>query len=314
MSLSAAAPTTPLDFQGFAALRQAARDRREDGALLAARQFEALVLQMMVKGMRQASPGDPFFSSSSGKVYRDLFDQQLAMRLSEARTVGLADMLVQQLRQSGALGAEDRGQHRAVSLAPPRRGLFPAISGTRAEEPPPDDVMNAAPAEARDAISRFGGHEDFVWALKPHAVRAARALGVDPGILIAQAALETGWGRSVIRQGDGGSGFNLFGIKADPRWRGDYVTVPTLEYEAGVAVRRHAAFRSYASVAESFQDYVNLVRNNPRYARALEKAADPRAYVRELQAAGYATDPGYAEKIIRIWEGELSGGLTVAAG
>jgi flagellar protein FlgJ len=114
-----------------------------------------------------------------------------------------------------------------------------------------------------------------------------------------------------MRQEDGSNAFNLFGIKATPSWRGDFVSVPTLEYEGGVAVRRQAAFRAYGSYAESFQDYVALVRDNPRYARALERAADPRAYMRELQAAGYATDPAYADKVIRIWESEL-GGLTLA--
>jgi flagellar protein FlgJ len=114
-----------------------------------------------------------------------------------------------------------------------------------------------------------------------------------------------------MRQEDGSNAFNLFGIKATPSWRGDYVSVPTLEYEGGVAVRRQAAFRAYGSYGESFQDYVALVRDNPRYARALERATDPRAYMRELQTAGYATDPAYAEKVIRIWENEL-GGLTLA--
>ncbi|MCU0937398.1 MAG: glucosaminidase domain-containing protein, partial [Gammaproteobacteria bacterium] len=123
--------------------------------------------------------------------------------------------------------------------------------------------------------------------------------------------LESGWGRSTLRREDGSNGFNLFGIKATPSWKGDHVSVPTLEYEGGVAVRRQAAFRAYGSYAESFQDYVSLVRDNPRYARALERAADPQAYMRELQAAGYATDPAYAEKVIRIWESQL-GGLTVA--
>jgi flagellar protein FlgJ len=311
MSMPATAPSTPLDFQGFAALRQAARESREDAAQLAARQFEALVLQMMVKNMRQASPGDPLFSSSAGKVYRDLFDQQLAMRLSEAKTVGLSDMLIEQLRASGALGKDGKGQ-RPVELTPPPRGLLPTLSGSRVNESSTAEPPDAAPAQTPEPISPFSGHDDFVGAVKPYAVRAGRALGVDPGILIAQAALETGWGRSVMRRGDGNSAFNLFGIKADPRWGGSYVTVPTLEYEGGVAVRRQAAFRSYESFGESFDDYVALVTQSPRYARALEQAADPRAYIREIQAAGYATDPRYAEKVIRIWEGELGGGLTVA--
>jgi flagellar protein FlgJ len=308
MALPAATTASALDFQGFAALRQLSRDRREEGAVQVARQFEALVLQMMVRSMRQALPGDPLLSSASSKVYRDLFDQQLALRLSESQSVGVSDVLVAQLRRSGALGKE--AADAAAPAAGLRRGLLPSVSGRPGEgaDPPPSD---AVPASRTEEGNPFGRHQEFVQAVRPHAVRAARELGVAPEILIAQAALESGWGRSTLRREDGSNGFNLFGIKATPSWKGDHVSVPTLEYEGGVAVRRQAAFRAYGSYAESFQDYVALVRDNPRYARALERAADPQAYMRELQAAGYATDPAYAEKVIRIWESQL-GGLTVA--
>lgn len=145
-----------------------------------------------------------------------------------------------------------------------------------------------------------GTPERFVEQLYPHAEKAAEVLGVNPEVLLAQAALETGWGKKLIRKNDGELSFNLFNIKATKHWNGDHVTVPTLEYRNGVAVKEHAAFRAYQNPHESFLDYVELINQNPRYQNAVQNADDPKRYVRELERAGYATDPKYAEKIINI--------------
>lgn len=171
------------------------------------------------------------------------------------------------------------------------------------------DVLNTPVADYRQARADFsadgdvsfdGSPERFVEQLYPHAEKAAEQLGVNPQVLLAQAALETGWGEKLIRKQDGASSFNLFNIKAGKHWDGDYVTVPTLEYRDGIAVKEHAAFRSYSTPQESFADYVQLINQNPRYKRAMQHADDPKRYVRELGRAGYATDPQYAEKIIDI--------------
>ncbi len=138
--------------------------------------------------------------------------------------------------------------------------------------------------------------------LLPHARRAAQALGVAPEVLIAQAALETGWGRAMIRHPNGENSFNLFGIKANEEWQGSRVTVPTIEFVDGVMERRQSAFRAYPSASESFEDYVDLIRNSSRYQSARANASDPAAYVHGLQAAGYATDPDYAEKVLAVME------------
>jgi flagellar protein FlgJ len=130
---------------------------------------------------------------------------------------------------------------------------------------------------------------------------------VKPEVLIAQAALETGWGRHVVSQ-NGGSSHNLFNIKAGGDWSGPTVSVTTLEYREGVAVRETARFRAYASEAESFADYLQLIEQSPRYALAVEKAGDGEQYLRELQRAGYATDPRYADKVLAILaRGDLDG-------
>lgn len=157
---------------------------------------------------------------------------------------------------------------------------------------------------ARSADVRLGqkasitsGQENFVMLLKPHAEKAAAELKINPDVLIAQVALETGWGKHVIHDTKGNNSFNLFNIKANSGWQGEKVNVPTLEYRNGIAANEKADFRKYNDYAESFSDYVNLMKNNPRYGDVLAAGTDSRKYAEALQAAGYATDPEYAKKI-----------------
>lgn len=179
-----------------------------------------------------------------------------------------------------------------------------AISGRRIAQPP------LAPGK-----SAFRSAEDFVTTLLPMAEQAAQRIGVEPRYLVAQAALETGWGKSIIRQGDGSSSHNLFGIKAHGGWEGDSARVVTTEYHGGKAVRESANFRTYDSFAQSFEDYVSFLENNPRYQEALKVAdANPEAFVRGLQKAGYATDPQYARKISQIARQMLTYEMVASAG
>jgi flagellar protein FlgJ len=142
--------------------------------------------------------------------------------------------------------------------------------------------------------------EDFVRMMWPHAQRAASTLGVDPNALVAQAALETGWGKAVPTHGGGSSSFNLFGIKAGSSWEGATANVPTLEFEGGVAVRKVERFRSYDSPADSFNDYARLIGTNPRYENARGAGGDVATFASALQEGGYATDPNYAQKIVAV--------------
>jgi len=154
-----------------------------------------------------------------------------------------------------------------------------------------------------DLATPFSTPESFVKTLWPFAQKAAQQLGVTPKVLLAQAALETGWGKAINKHTDGRSSHNLFNIKANNAWSGDSVVVSTLEYDDGLARREKALFRSYQSFQESFDDYVALIKQSPRYQSALAKAADSQAYAQELQQAGYATDPDYSHKIIKIING-----------
>jgi flagellar protein FlgJ len=150
----------------------------------------------------------------------------------------------------------------------------------------------------------FNDAQSFIEQLYPAAQNAAQQLGIDPKALLAQAAIETGWGKHMIHNTSGQNTHNLFGIKADRRWQGDRAMVDTIEFEQGVAATKKASFRVYDSFAESMQDYVGFVKQNPRYEEAVKQIQSPQTYFSELQKAGYATDPQYANKVISVFEGE----------
>ncbi len=307
---------TYLDFSGFAELRAQARAGTPAAASEVASQFEALFLQMALRSMRQASLGEGIFDSDQTRFYQDLLDQQLALTLSP-KGLNLAPVIAKQLASPRSepgsatfdASALPRSSHRSPARLPAPSALAPAGAvsepGTSESRAPAD--INNGPAV--DAASR----EAFVRQLWPFAQRAGRQLGLDPRALIAQAALETGWGQFILQRSDGTSSHNLFGIKADRRWQGEAVVAPTFEFFDGQLTRRPFAFRAYASLAESFEDYVAFLRENPRYAGALQVAGDADAFASALQDAGFATDPAYAEKIKAIMRSDRLGEILSAS-
>jgi flagellar protein FlgJ len=182
-----------------------------------------------------------------------------------------------------------------------------------ANEAASDASFTAGAAQAAAAQLGERTPEGFVARVWHHAQKAARELGVDPRALVAQAALETGWGRRGIARGDGGDSHNLFGIKA-AGWNGERAVAGTHEYVDGVRRGETATFRAYRSVEESFSDYVRLLKNDGRYRQALRAGADIHGFARGLQQAGYATDPGYAAKIAAIATGPTIGRAVSAIG
>jgi len=278
------------DFRGLAQLRHKAASDTPAALQEVGKHFEALFIQMMLQSMRQATPGDPLLGGKEGEMYRDLFDKQISENLASHGGMGLADIIVRQLR------------HDTQSQQPAAANLAQASPSTPAE------VQGASRQPASGNAISYASPAAFVKDIWPHAQDAARQLGVDPQVLVAQAALETGWGRGIIQHPDGRSSHNLFGIKAGGSWQKETVTVPTVEYRDGLAVRERASFRSYDSLAASFQDYVQFLKSNPRYKDALLQAGDPGKFGSALQEAGYASDPRYAEKI-----GNVLGGDTLTA-
>ena len=271
------------DFTGLAKLREQARNESPEAAREAAQQFEALFVQMMLQSMRSANA---VLGEQKDTTYQDMFDRQIALELSRGKGLGIADLLMRQLAFEGSDGAE-------------------ALDGSAFLEMGPDNfrtALSAATAPSRNDWQP-AGREQFVRDLLPHAEKAAAELGVDPRVLVAQAALETGWGQHVIRDGNGMSSNNLFGIKATGGWKGQRLSIPTLEYSNGVASRQRENFRVYDDLAAGFSDYVKLISGSERYSEAVKKAADPEAYLDAIQDAGYATDPNYANKIKAILNG-----------
>ena len=162
-----------------------------------------------------------------------------------------------------------------------------------------DSALDTAVVSSTNQSSRFDSPESFVASMKPYAEKAARALGIDSSLLLAQAALETGWGQKVVNNAAGSSN-NLFNIKADRSWSGERVATQTLEYHQGVPVKEKAAFRSYQNYEESFNDYVRFLNQNPRYTTALRHGGNNEEFIRGIHQAGYATDPNYADKVLSV--------------
>lgn len=298
------------DFSGLNALKARARTDKQAALEEVAKQFESLFLSEMLKSMRKA--GEVFaegnyLNSHESALYRDMFDSQVSLSMAGGSGTGLAEALVRQLGkqvpglpQAGeALGGQKR------SIVDYDRRL-PAISSTLPERLAEVDEVVArvdrkagSPPQAR-LPEAFESPEHFVASLMPFAERIGNESGIDPKVMIAQAALETGWGRHMIK-GDGGQpSFNLFGIKADSRWNGDAVGITTTEFRGGVAMKERADFRAYPDYEASFRDYVDFLQSNPRYRDVLSSAGQPEVFADKLQEAGYATDPEYGAKIRRI--------------
>ncbi|MCE5231800.1 MAG: flagellar assembly peptidoglycan hydrolase FlgJ [Mizugakiibacter sp.] len=307
MAVDARGLGTYTDFAGLDRLKAAAK-RNDSGALAkTAQQFEALFTQMLLKSMREASPGDGLFDSEQTRAYQQMFDQQLAVSLSNSgHGLGIAAMLMRQL--GGAAAPAPDG---ASALSGALRGV-PSAAPAALDAAAADQLgvlmertggaLGDFAARAQKFAGRWlpSGPKEFVQALAPYAQAASKQLGVSARALLAQAALETGWGKHMPQHADGSASFNLFGIKAGDGWDGSRVNVPTLEFEDGVAVRRQDSFRAYASPAEAFADYTRLLGRSPRYAAALGRGDDVAGFAQALQSAGYATDPAYAAKLRAI--------------
>ena len=286
------------DFAGLEKLKSGAARSDPAAVRQVAQQFESLFARMMIKSMRDAVGKDPIFGSDQAQTYQGMYDDQLSLELTKGKGLGLADMLVRQLQQAGAtahaattgaLPATAAGAAGSASAAPRAAGAAGAAGSALA--------MPRASASGSASSADRAGFISQVW---PQAQQAAQQLGVHPVSLIAQAALETNWGRSIPRGVGGASSNNLFGIKAGASWSGDSVTTGTEEFQDGATRETSAAFRAYASPGESFQDYVALLRANPRFSGALGSGTNVASFAAALQRGGYATDPDYAHKMTAV--------------
>lgn len=303
-----------------------ASNKRQAEIKEVARQFEALLMHTLLKSMRETTSQDGLLDNDQTRLYTSLLDQEIAQLISK-RGLGLAEILERQLSKMDA--TSDAPPWQAIRQTAPALldswnavdswngiaapGVAANLKAAEANaqrslqrsEPasPAADSKRALQAEdlveLQNSVRKSHVHE-FVDAVRPHAITAAERTGIPAQFLIGHAALESGWGRYQIRNPDGHSSHNLFGIKADDSWSGDVAEVMTTEYVSGIPVKRVEQFRSYDSYHAAFIDYADFLQSNPRYARALQATGDARAFASELQSAGYATDPRYADKLTAV--------------
>lgn len=326
------------DLQSLNGIRkQAAVDSR--GAIkAAAKEFEAFFMNMMLKSMRQAGEvmgGDSLFGSEQEKMFIGMLDEQMSVELSQKGSLGIADLMVRNLLGENAAVDSNNlsGQinHAPKSIAyhvEPESDIDEVdlqikiekqITNSKVAEKTFTKVSELESSQVQkikashlDKIVRpekkslFEDAADFINQLLPQAKKAAELIGLDPKLLIAQAALETGWGKYIMHDNHGRPSHNLFGIKTNSEWQGESVKIDTLEVENGEFVKTKDNFRMYESFEKSFADYVDFLQSNPRYQAALDVVNDAKQFVKSLQSAGYATDPNYANKILRIFKTDMN--------
>lgn len=254
-----------------------------------ARQVEGMFVQMMLKSMREALPKDGIFSSDSTRLYTSMYDQQIAQQMTAGKGLGLAEMMVKQMTEGQAQPADD---------APQVPMKFSLETVTSYQNQALTQLVRKAIPRATESNDEplSGDSKDFLAQLSLPAKLASQQSGVPHHLILAQAALESGWGQRQILREDGEPSYNVFGVKATASWKGPVTEITTTEYENGEAKKVKAKFRVYSSYLEALSDYVALLTRNPRYA-AVTTAATAEQGAVALQNAGYATDPNYARKL-----------------
>ena len=245
---------------------------------MAAQQFEALFMQQLMKSMREATMSSGMLDNAGTQMGTEMLDTQFANQMTGLKG-GLSEVIMRQLER------QMNGTTAPASAVP---------------------AADAAGAPVRSEPSPAAGEKlsstqsDFVRMHTPAAKAAEAQTGIPATFMVAQAAHESGWGKQQIRNADGSSAFNLFGIKAGGNWKGATTSITTTEVEGGQARKVVAKFRAYASAEESFKDYAQLMKDNPRYAAVLAAGNNADGFAQGLQRAGYATDPAYADKLTRV--------------
>jgi len=297
-----AAADTYTDLNGLASLKKNAGSPQAIAAV--AQQVDALFMQMMLKSMRDASADVGEAQSNEMGMYQDMFDKQIALSLSKHQGLGLGAQLTRQLTAQAAASAklgESKDAAAVKAGTPAGPGSQAPVRSTTVPHPPANDGAGTAkPGPTASSATPQSLLQDaihFVTAVLPTIRRAADSVGVSPLGLLAQAALETGWGKRMPHTADGAPSLNLFGIKAGEHWTGPRANASTVEFSSGVATQRHSAFRAYHSIEASVSDFANLLQSSPRYREAVAGGANPQHYVDAIGGSGYATDPEYSDKL-----------------
>ena len=315
--LAAAAPDRlAVDVADAQALKAKAGAGDRSALEAAARQFESLMIAQMLKAMREtrfSDEDDPLSGGESMKLYRDLLDQQWASKMASGRGLGFADMLVKHLERQAGYSPETSNAAPAAGKAPEpvtvpnQTGPAVDAGGSAGVQAPVTENRAPSAAPAQGGTSPAGTRKQrFLETLRTHAESAEAATGVPARFILAQAALESGWGEREIRAADGQGSYNLFGIKAGREWAGEAVEATTTEYRGGLASKLSQRFRAYADYGEAFTDYAALLKR--RYGQAVAAGDDAEAFAKALAEGGYATDPAYAGKLRAVIASVASAG------
>jgi flagellar protein FlgJ len=292
------------DLPALSQLKGKKDDANDETLKVVAQQLESVFLELVLKSMHDANSSmkSELFDRDEEDFYQSMLNQQMALSLSKAGGIGLADVIVKQLKpkdsthveiEQSRLSKSYDENHHMVSTTSEMVVLPPAIQNmfnTKMET-----------EERTQHSQRIESAREFIETLLPIAQKAAEIIGIDPKLLLAQSALETGWGKHIIQHADGNSSHNLFGVKALAKWDGESVLAKTLEYNNSEARVENATFKAYPSYRESFEEFIQLVKSK-RYEKALENVSNPKSFLTELHQAGYATDPNYVEKVLSIYE------------
>lgn len=302
------------DANGLNNLKQAAKENSPEAIKGVAKQFEAIFMNMMLKSMREASPQDNPFDNEQSRTFTSMLDQQLSSNLA-SKGLGLADVLARQLSKSGYAATNTMqqavtdesaisGSHLQGGSALIRNPLSPINAKTPESKPIENKTLHSNPLPSENSLisnkSFSSSASEFQTRMAQHAEAASRATGVPAHLMLGQAALESGWGKREIKAADGTPSNNLFGIKATGNWDGKVVEAMTTEYINGIKQKRIEKFRAYDSYADSFKDFANMMRSNPRYEKVMANLQDVNGYAQAMQKAGYATDPQYASKLANV--------------
>ncbi len=326
-----ASATQIIDSRNLHAIRAETHKNGNSPAAMkaAAEQFEALFVSLILKSMRQSLPQDGLFNSQQTKLYTQLLDEEISQQVAK-QGLGFADQMLRQLVATGQLDAEETepylskrqiavsvdayramstGSAKSQATALLQEKYAPFQSSSKADDASiPDELKDIVTSKVQSKTKSepvLPHVKAFTNQMMSHAQEASKTTGIPPAFMLAQAALETGWGQKQMRHADGSPSYNLFGIKAN-NWSGKTVDVLTSEFENGKMIKKVEKFRAYDSYADSFKDYAQFLSENPRYQHVVH-SQDPAAFAYGLQRAGYATDPEYGSKLMRVINRVLQG-------
>ncbi|HEY2000086.1 flagellar assembly peptidoglycan hydrolase FlgJ [Paraburkholderia sp.] len=286
-----------LDTQGFDSLRAKVAASPQQGVRMAAKQFDATFITMMLKSMRDATPQDGPLDSRDGAQFTSMMDEQMAQQMS-SKGIGVADAMLKQLMNNAGMQSGSAGSTAALNALAKAYGN-PQANGSLASGVGYSRNSALTPPLHGDGTTNV---DAFVDKLAASAQAASETTGVPARFIIGQAALESGWGKREIMKANGETSHNVFGIKASADWKGKTVSTVTTEYRNGQPHRVVEKFRAYDSYDEAMGDYAQLLKNNPRYAQVLNGSHDAANFAIGMQRAGYATDPHYAKKLMSIMD------------